>query len=173
MCLFDQCFKCRKIGLGKIFLRSDGIEFMAECFRTAVGREMLGTACREHILAVALKSLYEGHAETGRKIRIFSVGLMASSPSRVTEDIDVRAPECKSLIDVPVALFARSIVLGTGFGRDNLRDFSEKFFVKHSRQADRLREHGRRSRTGNTMETFVPPVICRNTETIDGRCAIA
>ncbi len=97
---------------------------MTQCFRSAVCSKVLSTAGSQHILSVTLKILYERHAQTGCQIRIFTVGLMASAPSRVTEYIDVRAPKGQTLIDIPVAFLGRSVIFCTGFGCNDLCGFS-------------------------------------------------
>ena len=69
---------------------------MTERFRTAVYCIMLCTSvCLEVSVVVALHSEYVLYSEDCIEIWIFTVGLLSASPSRVTEDVHVRTPECE------------------------------------------------------------------------------
>ena len=85
-----------------------GIEGMADGFRAGVHREMLGARGDLEVLAIALQALDEPYAQPAGKIRIFTICLMTAAPARVTEDVDVRAPQGQALVNVTVAVPARA-----------------------------------------------------------------
>ena len=104
---FGQALKGGQIGLIEVLLGHDGVKFMAHGLRTGVDGIVLG-AGRSLIVAVFVFFLYgidKLEAELGGEIRIFAVGFLAAAPTGITENVDVRGPESKTLINVTVLVF--------------------------------------------------------------------
>ena len=125
---------------------------------------MLRTCRRFHHRSFSLNALYEPDSQPGRKIRILSVSLMPPAPARITEDIDVRGPERKPLIDIPVAVSGISVIFRPSLCRDDISDLLHDVFVKCRRHPDRLRKHRCRSRPCHTVQCLIPIIISRNAE---------
>ena len=66
--------------------------------------KVLGAGGGFQIFAVALEAPDIGLAQLGGEVGVLAVGLMASAPAGVPEDVDIGGPEGQSLIDIPVAL---------------------------------------------------------------------
>ena len=172
-CFFYQCFKSRKVSLLHILFRCYRIKFMPNSFRTGMYREMLGTCRCLHGLPISLQSFYKSHPKATGKVRIFPVSLMSTSPPRIPEDIHIRRPECESFVDIPVIFCRISIVFGSSFHRNGIRHLSYKFCIKGGSHSDCLRKHGCLACPCHTMQSFVPPVISRNSKTRNCRCIIS
>ena len=70
------------------------VEGVTVLFRTAVHGEMFGAGGRFHILGIiALQAVHEGRSHLAGQVRIFSPRLLAASPTRIAENIDVRRPK--------------------------------------------------------------------------------
>ena len=126
------------------------------------------------ILAViGLHGADGGSAHHAGEIRVLAAGLLAASPPRVTEDIDVRAPERKALVPDAAcglghseAMMVGSIPGGTCLVRDGGVDLELLRLVKSSCKADGLRENGR-ARAADTVAGLAPPVVGGDAETVD------
>ena len=171
--LRDRGFKGGQIGLIHILGRSLGIKGVPDRLRAGVDRKMLGAGCRLQVVPFSLQTLNVGHAKAAGQIGIFTQCLMAAAPSRVTKDIDVRAPEGQSLVDVPIALGGLSVVLGPALRGDRIAHFPVKILIEDRSKSDGLWEDGGGASTGHAVQRFIPPVVCRNAEALDGRCIIA
>ena len=91
-----------------------GIKLVTDGFRTAVYCKMLRTCRRLQMLRIlSLKTSDISTSEFTGQIRILSVCLMTSAPSRIAEDIDIRSPEGQSLIDSMVTFSGKLIKLCT------------------------------------------------------------
>src|SRR5436853_6332414 len=71
---------------------------------------------------VALQPFDELHAQTRRQVRVFAVSLLAASPARVAEDVDIRAPHRQALVAAIITLTHGFVMLGARFGRDTIGD---------------------------------------------------
>ena len=169
----DQIFKGGKIGFLQIFRACLGIEAVPQVFRTAVHREMLGAGGRLHGRAAALQPAHVGLPEAGGQIRVFPIGLVPAAPARVAEDVDVRGPEGQPVVDIPVFACRDCVVLGAALGGRNIAELFEQGVVKHGCQTDGLREAGGGAAARHAVQGFVPPVVGRNTQTLDGGRVIA
>ena len=96
-----------EIALGEVL----DIKGMAIPFRAAVYGEVLG-ASQEFFVTVnyplstichALQTTHHCQTHLCCKIGVFAVCLLSASPARVTEDIDVRCPERKTLVSLDIA----------------------------------------------------------------------
>src|SRR5438309_4320544 len=91
---------------------------------------------------IALDAPDELRRENSGEERIFAVGLLPASPTRISEDVDVRRPESQAEVAPRIPLALRLVVLGTRFGRDHLAFRMDQRFVPRRRHANRMRENG-------------------------------
>ena len=130
---------------------------------------MLGAGSSLKMLSLALDPLDKRKCELLYQIRILTVGLLASSPPGISEEIDVGRPDGKSLIDIPVFVLCIFVIFGTGFRGNNLSDFSQKLSIKSCTEAYGLGETRSSSASCKAVKALVPPVIFRNVESRDRR----
>src|SRR5512133_1524643 len=97
---------------------------------------------------------------------------MASSPPRVTEDIDIGRPECETVIDAMVATPDELVILGPGLIRNGIGNIEHQIFIPAVCNGYRLRKYSGITGTGNTVQGFVPPVIFRHPKSWNGRSSI-
>ena len=131
--------------------------------------EVLAAGGGFQVPAVALQALDEADAQTAGQIGILAVGFMAAAPAGIAENVDIRAPDGQSLIDIPVLMGALAVVLGPGLVGDDGGDFLLHVLVKHGGQADGLGEDGRRAGAGYAVKHLVPPVVGGHAEPRNGR----
>ena len=84
--------------------------------------EVFGTSVQFVVLRVgrSLQSSNDLQSQYRGEIRVFSVGLLSATPTRVSENVDVRRPESQALI-FPVSAFALEVVeFCTGFVADGI-----------------------------------------------------
>jgi len=117
---------------------------------------------------VALQARNESHAHSGGKKGIFTVGFLSSSPARIAEYVDIGRPEIQTLVDVSPSLADGLVVLGSGFLTDGGCHLVNQWRVKGGRKADGFRKDGRRSRTGDAVQRFAPPVVLGHLQTGKG-----
>src|SRR5436305_13434524 len=86
---------------------------------------------------IALDAPDELRRENSGEERIFAVGLLTASPTRIAEDVDVRRPEGQAEVAARVPLPLRLIVFGTRFGRYHLAFRADQRFVPCRGHADR------------------------------------
>ena len=83
-----------QIGLPEVTVRGLHIHRVAQRLGTAVHGIVLGTSVGlEVLIVVALHTLYRSHTEHGIHIGILTTGLLTASPTGITEDVHIRAPE--------------------------------------------------------------------------------
>ncbi len=166
-------FKCRKVCLIHILLARLGIELMAQVFRTAMYRKMFRAGrCLHIVLIMSLYSFHEPHAESGCQVRVFPECLMASAPSRVSENIDVGRPERQPFVNIKIFIFLLCVELRPAFRGNGVSYFFQKIFVKCGRQRDCLRKYGRRSCSCHAVERLIPPVISFDAQSFYRRSAV-
>src|SRR5215469_13502563 len=78
----------------------------------------------------------DGHA--GCEERIFTIGLLAASPARITKDVDVGSPEIEAFEDVGVSGAFVLSVLDTAFDADGGRHLVNARRVEGRGEADGL-----------------------------------
>ena len=103
---------------------------------------------------------------------ILAVGLLAASPARVAEDVDVGRPEDEALVEVALVARDPAVVHRAGLVGDAGRDAQHEVGVPRRREADGLREHRRPSGAGDAVQRLVPPRELRDAQPIDGRGAL-
>ena len=143
---------------------------MARRFWTTVHGKMLRGRNRLQVLRIfPLQPLDEGQSHARGQVRIFPVGLLPSSPSRIAKDIDVRRPHRQSL--VPDARPVPSLVLvvfRAELGADGVGIVEQQGIVEASSHADRLRKDRRHAGTRHPVQSLVPPVVFRDPQPLDG-----
>ena len=85
---------------------------MPKRFRTGMYRKVLAAGSSLQVFSISLQSTDKADAEPTRQIRIFPIGLMATAPARIPENVDIRAPDSQALINVTISVAALAIVLG-------------------------------------------------------------
>ena len=162
MRFLNQVFKSRQIGFPKI-TRVDvfGIETMAVPFRTGMYGIVLGAGMQLVIFFPlrTLQTAYRCHTHLAGEVRVFSVSFLPPSPTRITEDVDVRCPHGEPLITLQSAFFAEFGILGACFIRNCGEYIVKQFIVERSSHTDGLREYGCQSGASYAVQRFVPPVI--------------
>src|SRR6202012_3525283 len=134
----------REIRLFEIARAGVDVEGVAFGLRAAVDREVFAGGDRFGVLGViALHAGDEGYAHAAGEVRVFAVGLLAAAPAWVAEDIDIRRPEGEAVEDTVVAFLLGVIVLGAGFGGDDVAHRVQHLRVPGGGHADGLREDSR------------------------------
>jgi hypothetical protein len=142
---------------------------MAQHFRPAVNGIMFRSGYGLEVLGiVALKAAHERHAQAASEIWIFAVGLLPPTPARIAKDIDVWRPERQAEVSRSIVVSDGVVVLGARLSRNHVGNAMYKIVIPSRRQADGLREDSRVSRARDAMQPFVPPVVSRYTEPVDG-----
>ena len=112
-----------------------------------------------------LQTTDEGGPDLTGKERVFAVSLLPATPTRIANDVDVWRPESEAVVNRMVFVSYRTVVFGSRFGGDRIPNTSNKRCIPGSCEADRLREDSGISRTCDTVESLVPPVILRDVKT--------
>ena len=128
--------------------------------------------CLEVFGIVSLQAFHYGNAHPFCQVRIFSIGFHATSPTGITEDIDIRGPEGQAFVAVVFFILLILMVFGTGFVAYHRECLIQCVVIKSSRHRDCLWENGRFSGTCDTVQGFVPPIVLGNSETFDCRSRI-
>ena len=134
--------------------------------------KMFGTGCCLHCIPISLKCFYKGNSQFFCKIRIFPISFMASTPSWITENIDIRRPERQSLINISVTVYGICIILCSALYCHDTGHLCHAFPVKSCRHSDRLWKNRCLPCSGNTVKSLIPPVIRRNSQSFYCRCIV-
>ena len=179
----DQCLEGRQIGLPQVTIGRFYIHGMAQGLRTTVYGIVLGTGMGLEILVVvALHTQYGLYSQHSIQIRILATCLLSTSPTRVTEDIDVRTPEGQLRIAWVVGhtlwhveqlgvVVVSTVPVGTGLVRYLREDIIYQLFAESSSQTNGLRIDGIAT-LAHTVTSLTPPVIRRNTQTVDANALV-
>src|SRR5262249_59389091 len=111
-----------------------------------------------------LKTFYELNTHSRGQIRIFAIGLLTSSPSRISEDVDIGTPECQSFVSSVIALTNRVVILCARFGGDHIRNAMHQISIPGSSESAGLREAGRDTSARDPVEAFIPPIESRDVQ---------
>ena len=145
---------------------------MTECLRPGMYCKMFGTGCCLHCIPISLKCFYKGNSQFFCKIRIFPISFMASTPSWITENIDIRRPERQSLINISVTVYGICIIPCSALCCHDTGHLCHTFPVKSCRHSDRLWKNRCLPCSGNTVKSLIPPVIRRNSQSFYCRCIV-
>ena len=161
----------REIGFVEVAWRNIcDIELMAVPLRSTMNGEVLGTSKKLAILAVGrtLKSSHHSQTHAGSEIRVFTVGFLPTSPTWVTEDVDVRSPERKTLVHLHQSALRCKRCLGTCLIAHSGIDLVDECIVERCSHSHRDGEHRGIAITPHSMQCLVPPVELRNAQTRNG-----
>src|SRR6476659_3691607 len=97
---------------------------MSRGLRPTVHCEVFGSGDGLEIFwVVALQAGHKRHAHARSEKRIFTVGFLATSPSRIAKNIDVGRPDSESVVPDSGAIRMQiDVILGTKFGADDAGD---------------------------------------------------
>src|SRR6202042_1403989 len=104
---------------------------------------------------------------------VLSVGLLSASPARIPKDIDVRCPERQAEKLLTLVLAHRLVVFGAGFGRDSLAHAMHQRRIPGGPHPNHLWKLRRVTGKRDTMQTFVPPIVLRDTQSWDSGRMVA
>ncbi len=162
-----------KVGVPKIARRHVDVETVPLRFRPAVHGVVLG---RGHGLQVSrivtLQSPHKGDSQLPGQEGVFTVRFLAASPARIAKDIDVGRPERQSVVDAVIAFALRLVVLGAGFGGNDLGLATHEINVPGSCHGDGLRKHRRVARARHAVQRLVPPIVGRDAQPGNGRSGV-
>src|SRR5262249_17503394 len=100
----NASFKRREVSVVEVALIGYRIKAMALGLRSAVNGIVLWRCYNFEVFRIpSLKPFDELHSHARRQIRIFAVGFLAAAPTRITKDVDVRAPEGQPLVSPAIA----------------------------------------------------------------------
>ena len=167
-----QRLKCRKVGFLHVLWRSFRIKFMTDGFRPGMHGIMLGAGSRLHGIPVSLQPLHISHTHPAGQIGILSISLMSAAPAGITENIHIGSPEGQALVNVTVFFSGICIVFSTSLGGNHIRHLFHQCGIKGGSDADRLWKNRSLSCSCHPMDAFVPPVICRHSETGNGGSSV-
>ena len=102
------------------------------------------------LLVIALHTLYVGNTQNAHVVGILTVSLLTAAPARITEDVNIGAPECQLGIAgnvVGTHLYIEDVMVGAvpvgasliGHCTENIIN---QLLVERSTHTDRLREYG-------------------------------
>ena len=166
--LANPSLEVRQVALPEVTLAHDGVELVPERLGTRVHGEVLdGRNGLQVAGIVALEPPDERHGQTAREVRVLTVGLLPASPSRVAEQVDVRRPDGETLISLVLAPAQIVVMLGAELVGNDRGHAKHQAVVPGRGEADRLRKDRRESRSRHAVETFVPPVVLRDSKTLD------
>ena len=136
---------------------------------TAVYRKMFWRGQRLQIFRViSLQASHVSNAHLRCQERVFAIGFLAASPTRISEDVDVRRPDGQPVKPVAITLFPHPLgIFGPELGGNNIRFFVEQVRIESCSQSDCLRKNGRIAFARGAVQTFAPPVVLRNSQPSD------
>ena len=155
-----------EVGLPEVAHRHGHVHAVAERFRTAVHGVVLGAGVGLIVLAGLLLHAQDGlEADDRGQVRVLARGLLAASPARVAEDVDVRAPEGQLrvagivpglVVHVPFPL--GTVPVGARLVGDGGIDLIDLLRVEGGGHADGLRIHGV-AVGADAVAGLAPPVV--------------
>jgi hypothetical protein len=149
--------------------RGVDVEAVAHAFRAGVhGKVLAGSHGAQMLQVLALHSVDKGYAQSGGQEWVFAVGFLAAAPAGIAKDVDVGRPEGQSIEDAVVALALRLVVLGAGFGGDDVAHGVDDRGVPGGGHADGLGKDGGVAGAGDAMQGFVPGLVVGNAEAGNG-----
>src|SRR5215467_5135234 len=159
----------RKIRIFQVVSRDRHIDFVPRSFGSAVDSKMFGRRYSFEILRIiSLQASDECQSHAGCQIRIFAVGLLSATPSGIAKNVDVGRPYRQPL--VPSGRTVRllvGVVLGSELRADGVGITKNQFIVERCGQANGLRENRCDPSASNPMQSFVPPVVFWDTQSLD------
>src|SRR6266702_3769673 len=170
MRIYDEFAKRRQVGIREIIRRDFGIEGVPFGLGTAMYSEVLRGCDDLQVAAVrSLQASNKGGTElTGQKW-VLAIRLLPASPPGITVDVDIWRPEGEAIVDGAIFLALCLVVFSASLGRNGVCHSMDQVGVPGSSETDRLRECCCISRSGDSMQSFVPPVVCGDVQARNGR----
>ena len=117
---------------------------------------------------IALHAGHKGNTHLPRQERVFAVGLLAATPARIAEDIDIRRPEIEPLEKQVCAFFAhRLFMLDATLDADDPGHLVNGRRVEGGRQSDRLWKFCH-AIVNHAVQRLAPPVVGGDIESGNG-----
>ena len=145
---------------------------MTSPFRTTMDGIVLGARPELAILGIlwSLQSTHHGAAHTRSQVRVFAVGFLSTSPTRITEDINVRCPNREGVEAGHIApLLLEFVPLGTHFIGCGIEYLEYQVVVEGSRHTDRFREDSHIAHVSHAMQCLAPPLEPLDAQARNGR----
>src|SRR6266516_1649119 len=108
---------------------------------------------------ISLHTLYKSNTHARSKEWIFTIGFLASSPSRIAKNIDVGRPESQPHVLQPAVVLCCQIIFCPGFCRNRGGSFLKQTVVECCGHSDRLRKYRCATCTRHSVQRFTPPII--------------
>ncbi len=154
-----------QIGLFEIAVAGIDVEAVAQLLRTAMHGEVLAGGDGAQVFeVVALDAGDKGNAQSAGEERVLAVGLLASAPAGIAEDVDVGRPEGQSIKDAVVAFTLGLVIFGPRLRGDDIAHAVDDRGVPGGAHADGLRKHGGIACAGDTVQRLVPRLVVGNAE---------
>ena len=163
--LHNRRAKCRRVCVFLVMLADVNVSEVARWLRPAVYGKVFGSG--DHAIIMRIVALHAGDESNGHTTteeRIFPIGLLAATPARVAEDIDVRGPKVKTFKDVRVPGAHILGVFDPALNSNSSGHLVNARSIECRRETDRLGEFCGAVRD-DAMQSFAPPVISWNVET--------
>ena len=171
----NQCLESRQIGLPKVTRIDSCIIGMTQRLRSAVHGIVLGTSVSlEVVRVIALHAENSLNTKNSIQVGVFTAGFLSASPTRVTEDVHVRAPKRQLRVTRVIGgthlhvkdVMVGTVPVGTSLIADLRENIIDKLLTEGGSQSDRLRIDRIASLT-YAMTGLTPPVIRRDAEAVD------
>src|SRR5207249_7964439 len=120
----------------------------------------------------ALEPADERHGQPPGEVGVFAVGLLAASPARVAEQVDVGRPDGEALIALVLAPAHVVLMFRTKLVGDDGGHAEYEARVPRRGEADGLRKHGGEPRARDAVEPLVPHVVLGDPQTLVRRRAV-
>ena len=129
---------------------------------------LTGNTCLS-VVAVALQTAYYSDTHSRRQVGVFAVGLLATTPARVSEYVDVGCPERQASVALDVVLTTSFGILGAGFVTGSSESLIYQVVVESGCHGHRDGEHRSNAITTYAVQCLVPPVELGNAQAWDSR----
>ena len=167
--ILDQSPESRQIGLFHVLRRGNRVKAVTLRFRPAVYGKVLGARGSFEGVTLSLQAVYKRAAQRCGQVWVFAVGFVSAAPAWIPENVDVRRPHGQPVIDIPVSFCRQGVILCSRFGGDRIGDLFQQSVIEHGRHANGLWEACCRAAAGQPVQRFIPPVVCRDPEPLNGR----
>ncbi len=129
---------------------------------------MLGASRCFQKFSVSLHPLDISGRKSRSQKRILSERFLSASPARIAENVDIRRPKSKSLVDVVIFMLVVLVEFYSCFGGDHIGNCVNPCRIKGCGKRDCVWEYRCRAASCYAMGAFIPPVVCMNSQSFDG-----
>ncbi len=114
----------------------------------------------------------EGNCHASGQERVLAVTLLTPSPPRISKNVDIGSPEGQAEESFVIIPANGLVVLGPRLSGDDLRHAVHQGRIPCGGHADNLRKIGRVSGERHPMQTLIPPLVLRDSQTRNCRCTV-